>query len=539
MDESPESILRGLLLGNRTVSEALATVNGRPLPGLGPDIRDAAKALSEEGKSVDPAEIYGYLVNVRGFDRQVVARELGQYTVSLSEVSKPQASFDTHDFIRSTLTELRNARVLQELHGDNLRHTRDRGWLTWDGARWAPDRKAASRYAHAVGQHWREQAKDFPEPQIAKLFLAHAKQSESSRGIDATLKVASSLEGIAAESIAFDAHAWLFNCANGTVDLRTGTLLPHRREDFITKVSPIPYVPGASCPTWERHLSQVFGGDEELIAYFQWACGYSLTGDTRHQIFFICHGPRATGKSTTLRVLERVLGPDFALALDPEALMAQRSARHSCDLAQLRGVRFTTTLETGEGRRVNEPLVKALTGGDSISARKMRQDPCPFTPELKLWIATNHVPVARDDSGGFFRRVRLIPFLVEMKDTDRLPNIGEELMKEREGILAWAVRGATGAEIEPRLPSAVRHANEQYQHESDDISRFFADCCNLGEGNQVTKAELYAAFCAWSGSDAVSSKAFAQRLKQRAISERRTGKTRYWEGISLKSKPST
>jgi putative DNA primase/helicase len=233
-----------------------------------------------------------------------------------------------------------------------------------------------------------------------------------------------------------------------------------------------------------------------------------------------------------------MLGGDYAQQINPEELMAQRQARHSTELAQLRGARMVVAMETTEGRRLNESLIKALTGGDKIRARFMREDSFEFKPELKLFMGTNCRPNIRDSSVGMWRRVRLIPLNVEFSGERRDPRLQEKLIKESEGILAWAVKGAQrAANGEPNLPKRVEDATKEYKEDQDNLTAFIEEECELRELATTRKADLYRAYQQWSKFRCEGKSEFGKRFALRGFEETRLhGGIRAWSGIALRPK---
>jgi putative DNA primase/helicase len=218
--------------------------------------------------------------------------------------------------------------------------------------------------------------------------------------------------------------------------------------------------------------------------------------------------------------------------------MAQKFARNTTEVAALRGARFVVAMETPENRRINETLVKALTGGDRIRARFLYHDSFEFAPELKLFIGTNHRPTIKDDSGGMWRRIRLVPFDATFDGTQRDVHLQATLAAEETGILAWAVEGAKRVyDGEPGLPERVRIATEGYQAEQDTLAQFIDEECELYEFAQVEKSVLYHAYMTWCNGRGEPRKAFTARLRRRGFDESRVhGGGESWCGIALSRK---
>lgn len=287
---------------------------------------------------------------------------------------------------------------------------------------------------------------------------------------------------------------WLLNVLNGTIDLCTGSLRPHAREDYITRCVNVDYDPDAKCPTWERFIHQVFGGNAEIIAFVQRAVGYSLTGKIVEHVLIVLYGLGSNGKTTLIDALHYLLGPSYAKHAPTDLLLARRGEHHPTELATLHGARLVTAAETGEGRRLAESLVKQLTGGDPVTARRMRDDFWQFRPEFKLWLATNHRPQIRGTDHAIWRRIRLIPFDVTFHtaETGKTPQqdqtLPARLREEATGILAWAVRGCLAWQSQGLgAPDAVRDATEAYRAEMDVLAMFFEERCIFDESCRGTR----------------------------------------------------
>jgi len=339
-------------------------------------------------------------------------------------------------------TDLGNAERLVAEHGEDLRYDHNRGrWLVWDSRRWADDDTGeAVRRAKATARGLWADLDAIEDEKDRREAAKHAARSESEGRIHAALGLAASEPGIAVRVDELDADPFALTCLNGTLDLRTGALRPHRRADLITKLVPVAHAPGASCPTWLAFLDRIMGGNHELIGFLRRAVGYSLTGVTREQVMFLLHASGSNGKTTLLEELRSLLG-DYAQQTPSETLMAKRESAVPNDVARLRGARFVSAVETDEGRRLAEVMVKQITGGDTISARYMRAEWFEFTPQCKVWLATNHRPVIRGTDDAIWRRLRLVPFVVTIPEEERDKTLPDRLRDELPGVLAWAVQG--------------------------------------------------------------------------------------------------
>ena len=332
--------------------------------------------------------------------------------------------------------DLANARRFQEIHGAKLRFCHPwHKWLVWDGKRFQIDQSgAARRLASDVPDlMWKEARLTGQERTLN--FVA---KSASNSSQVAMLTCAQSLMPIEPDEM--DSNPWLLNCENGTLDLRTGTLREHRREDCLTKLCPTKFNPDASSFHWDRFLEDVLP-DQELIDFVQRYFGYSLTGTVGEQVLPIFWGGGSNGKSTLLNAFLEVLGRDYAMQATSDILLQHRQNVHPTGLTDLSGKRFVSTAETDANRRLSEATLKTLTGGEKVRARRMREDFWEFDPTHKLVLSTNHKPLVRGTDHAIWRRLILMPFTQRFEGDQIDKSMPEKLAANNEGILAWAVRG--------------------------------------------------------------------------------------------------
>jgi putative DNA primase/helicase len=324
------------------------------------------------------------------------------------------------------------------------------------------------------------------------------------------------------------------NTPAGTVELRTGKLRPHRREDLITKSTVVG--PGGACPLWHGFLDRVTGGDSELQAFLRRVAGYALTGETRDHALFFAHGSGRNGKGVFLNTLSWVLS-DYAAVAAMETFVASAGDRHSTDVAMLRGARLVTAQETQEGRSWDEPKIKSLTGGDPITARFMRQDNFTFLPQFKLIIAGNHKPSLRNVDEAIRARFHLIPFAVTIPEDERDPRLPEKLRAEAGGILAWAIQGCLDWQrngLNP--PDSVRAATEKYLEEEDQFGAWLDDCCGRDRHGWESVAELFGSWTTWAekaGERPWTKKRLGQALENRGFEAGKQQGQRGYFGIHL------
>ncbi len=435
-------------------------------------------------------------------------------------------------------TDLGNAERFAHLHGEDVRYCHPQGrWYVYDGTRWQTDRTGAiERKAKTTVRSINAEAvnPDLDSAE-ARALTSHAARSEAKNRMDAMIALAGSEPGIPVLPEELDADPDLLNCLNGTVDLRTGRLRPHSRDDLITKLAPVGYDPDARAPVFEGFLQKVLPS-EALRRFVQRFVGYSLTGDVSEQVLGILYGPGANGKSTLFNVLLEVMG-DYGKQAAPDLLVTKHGA-HPTELADLFGARLVAAQETEDGRRLAEGLVKQLTGGDRIKARYMRQDFWEFDPTHKVWLATNHKPEVRGTDHAIWRRIRLIPFDVIIPKEEQDPRLPEKLRSELPGILAWAVEGCLEWQRDGLgEPAEVRAATEGYRAEQDVLAAFFGECCMIREGTWAPFKELYAAYVEWaedSGERPESKRRFGSRLTERGFENGRgTDNVAVRRGIGL------
>jgi putative DNA primase/helicase len=413
-----------------------------------------------------------------------------------------------------------------ELHADDLRYVASWSkWLHWTGACWLlDDTLLAFDLVRAV---CREAARECNNTKTAAVLA-------SAKTVAAVERLAKSDRRIAATVDQWDQSPWLLNTPKGTIDLRSGTLGPHRPNDFITRVTAVG--PAGACPTWLTFLDCVTGGDRELQRFMQRMFGYALSGDTSAHALFFLFGTGANGKSVTIDTVAGILN-DYHRTAAIETFTASTTERHPTDLAGLRGARLVTAVETEEGRRWAESRIKTLTGGDKIAARFMRQDYFEFAPQFKLVIAGNHKPGLRSVDEAIRRRFHLIPFTVTIPPASRDTQLREKLKAEWPGILSWMIAGCLewqAAGLRP--PAAVLEATAAYLEAEDAISSWIEECCVKDRTAWGAATGLFNSWKLWaeaSGEFVGSAKRFGQNLETRGYVPQRKRNGRGYLGIEL------
>lgn len=437
------------------------------------------------------------------------------------------------------LTELGLAEHFVRAHAADFRYAKGWGWLAWDGKRFVRDDLSAVIVRlkdHVLGLY--HEAAKTKNDNDRDAFLAFISRAERRSMMEAALWLGQSDPLVRIRAERLDRDPWLFNCLNGTINLTTGQLRKHRREDLLTKLSPVSYDPRAECPLFHQFLDDIMPS-KPLQIFAQRSIGYALTGVIRQHVLNLLYGLGANGKSTWINAVMSIMG-DYAMMAAPKLLMARKYDQHPTELADLCGKRFIASLETGEGHRLDEELVKRLTGGDRIKGRHMRQDFFEFEPSHKLFMATNHRPGIRGTDEGIWRRVRLWPFTVEIPKAQQDEKLGEKLLAVRAGILAWAVQGCLEWQANGLTePDEVLAATASFREECDVLAGFISEHCIAESDAMVASCDLYAAFKGWaetSGEYVVSLTRFGKAIEERGFRKEAFGPTRriHYFGLGLK-----
>lgn len=442
------------------------------------------------------------------------------------------------------LTEVGAAERLADRYGDKLRYCHDWGrWLLWDGSRWDTDKtNRVQSMAVQVLRAIPEEAAGLDD-KARKLYAVFSLGMEKNSGVTNLLKQAERLLPVLSGSL--DADLWKLNCMNGTLDLTTGKLFPHDPAALHTKQVPVQFDPKAKCPQYEFFLRTALCHNEELFEFVRQYTGITLTGSIAEQCFAVLFGQGDNGKSVQLNILRALMG-DYGKTAPPNVFLEkQHGDGIPNDLADLQGARFVVDIETKEKVYFNEQRIKAVTGGEPIKARFLNKEFFEYTPQLKLWIASNHKPNISGMDAGIWRRIRIIPFDAVIPKEQKIKDLDKIIAREElPGILNWALQGCLDWQKAGALftPQAVMLATESYKQEMDILGQFIEECCEQGEGNSVMKAELYQAYRSWAISSGhkypLTATTFSSKMKDRNCfgeHKHRDMNGRFsWQGIKLK-----
>jgi putative DNA primase/helicase len=488
-----------------------------------------------------------YVVNQRECDPPLSDREVDTIAASISKkpTGNPLAAFGQ--------TEFDYARRMALFHSGEIHYVKSmKRWLIWTGSYWLYDdtsnvamkartKDMLSATLHAAGTL----TDSSPEEQARKRsdFRDAVKRRETKRTVDALIDLTASEPEISITPDALDTSPWLFNVKNGTLDLARGTLQPHAPAQLITKVSPVVFDEKATAPQWERFISQIFNGDDELSAYVQRVLGYMLTGDTREQQFWIAIGGGANGKSTVMRTMLRVLGEGdsgYGATTQFSTFDADNRNEYGNDLAALKGKRAVFAIETERERNLAEARVKSITGGDAISCRFLYGEYFSFRPEFKCWLVVNHTPNVRNQDRGIWRRLKWVPFSVNFEETED-KELSVKLSEELPGILNWLLTGLRQWQtIGMAEPDSVKQATEDVRRDSDIFGQWLEERTTKAEGAKTAATDLYWDYRAWSEERGelkyvLGHKYFGISLAERGYTRKHTMQGNVWLGIALVS----
>lgn len=413
----------------------------------------------------------------------------------------------------------------------------NKGWYFYNGKYWEFDQVGKIKdLADGVVAAMKEDFTYISDPDEEKAFHKHLKATRNNKGKTNMIKEAEHKMSILPGD--FDKDIRLFNVMNGYLNLKSGELKDHSEKNLFTKISHVEYTDKIDCPLWMSFLNQIFDNDQELINYIQKAVGYSLTGSTQEQCMFILFGNGQNGKSVFLDIIGDIMGT-YATNIQPQTIMVkQQTGGANSDIARLKAARFVTTTEPNEGVRLDEGLVKQLTGGDKVTARHLYQSEFEYLPEFKIWMATNHKPIIRGRDDGIWRRLHLVPFTVKIPKDKVDKNLKYKLKKELTAILNWAVEGCLKWQKEGlEKPRAVELAGNDYKGEMDVVQGFINECCEVGPGKSLKATLLYDMYKNWAktnGEYVMSNTKFGRELGKQFTKKRVTVGNIY-EGITNNS----
>ena len=411
-------------------------------------------------------------------------------------VEEPKKQYD--------MTDTGNAHRLVDKFGGIIKYSYNRKkWFYWDSKMWrADDSGEVKKLADVICDDIKREAFMEQDEKTQADLLKWANKTASSKGKEAMIKEAQHLEGIPAGPDDFDRYPDYLNCQNGIINLRNGELIPHDPNFMMSKICLSEYDTSDKQPKlWLKFLNDVTNGDNGLQEYIQKCVGYSLGGSTREQCAYFLYGMGNNGKSTFLDTIADLIG-GYAANTQPESIMVRKfsDGGANSDIARLKSARFVTCEEPTEGVRLNEGLLKQLTGGSKITCRFLYGDEFEYTPEFKIWIATNHKPIIRGTDIGIWRRIKLIPFEVTIPKEKVDKNLKWKLRKEFPQILRWAVQGYLKWQAEGLSePENILNAIQEYKNEMDLLANFLEQCITIDYtcDERIMASDLFGLYSKW------------------------------------------
>lgn len=450
-------------------------------------------------------------------------------------VEEPKKKYD--------MTDTGNAKRLFDRFGTIIRYSYNRKkWLYWDGKMWRLDEGSEiKKLADIICEDIKKEAILEQDEKTQIEMLKWASKTASSKGKDNMIKECQHLEGIPASPDEFDVYTDFINCQNGIVNLRNGELIPHDSNFMMSKITFSEYDTSDKKPElWMRFLDDVTNHNKELQEYIQKCVGYSLSGSTREQCAYFLYGIGNNGKSTFLDVIADMMG-GYASNAQPETIMMKRwgDSGANSDIARLKSARFVTSEEPTEGVRLNEGLLKQLTGGSKVTCRFLYGDEFEYMPEFKIWIATNHKPIVRGTDLGIWRRIKLIPFEVNIpkEKVDKL--LKYRLRKEMPQIMHWAVQGCLKWQKEGiQEPRCVQEAVKEYKQEMDLLAGFLEQCVIIDYDckEKIYSSDLFRVYNRWAKENneyEMSSKKFFREVGKKLPDKGRDSRGVFYTSIRL------
>jgi putative DNA primase/helicase len=487
--------------------------------------------LFEEKKAAKEAEkLYPEIANIKNRD---IKDERLQEIVNYYKDTKPDRSeleiIANVEFYRKWKDHTKERRALEYIRSRlylSYVYTYERGWMRYRRGCWVEDsyerifadlRKLVDKDIEIIE---RLAAKFNTEKMIIKDFYRSIYVRST---IENALALAKGEQEFSIPLDEFDKNPYILNCTNVIVDLESGAAKKHTPMQKTRMQTNTSYIANAPCPNWLKFLDTVFQSNQELIEYVQRALGYSISGDTSEQCLFICYGTGQNGKSTFMRVVLEILGT-YAGVINMSAFLENNNDVIRSDLAGLKGKRFVSANETNSNKQFDSAILKKVTGEDKIKCRFLYKDYFEYTPTFKIWMALNHLPFVNEQTKAFWRRIKVIPFTVQISDDQIDKNLTQKLLAESEGILYWMVQGfQKWRKNGLGTCQAVEEITKEYKEDNDTLKDFLEQYCEIGSDYEATTTDLYDAYEKYCDENNVkehfrlSQRNFAMKLKERGF----------------------
>lgn len=452
------------------------------------------------------------------------------------------------DFDRAReFTDAANGERLVALFGDDFRYVSElKSWAHWNGHRWEISQTIEGRirqYAKESAMELQRKAGVCPEPDRAKKMLNWAVQSQNSGKLDNAMKEAQSLCMISV--LEFDTHPWLLNCPNGIVNLRTGELMKHDKSLLLSQVTGCDFATEKREDLLFQRFIERIMPDPDTRQFLLRFVGYSLTGVTDETAYCFLHGNTGNnGKSTLVNIIQYILN-DYSVTLDTDAIMQSKgvSKDPEYEIARLRGKRFAAVNEVSDSQKLNEPLIKRLTGGDKVRARQIFGHPFEFPNTAKIWMTGNNKPAIYGQDSATWKRVNLIPFEVTIPKEEADPNLVHKMKDEASYILRALVGFCVGWVTYGFTPSELMLSGKvEYKEENDFMGVFVNEELTFYSGHRTGCTDMHQHYLEWAKKNGCPTmtptafgRIFGQKMQERQDVKRvKTRIRNVWEGVAIR-----
>jgi putative DNA primase/helicase len=469
-----------------------------------------------------------------------------------TQVNNPAFEADAKTMLYGNQDEVAMLIAKKAFYGKWLHVVKGGTWYNWKGTYWQPDLKASAGAFHAIRKAIREAIKEMkrwvhtelkkanlsPEGQEELVSFAEKadKAKRDKRYFSDIYTLVSTDDKCTATLSQFDRDIHLLGTPIGTIDLKARKFVDTDPRRYISKQTICGPAEGEPV-LWLKFLNEIFAGDQEVIDFIQVLCGYALTGETGEEKLFFLYGSGANGKSKFLEILTYILN-DYVTRIAPTTLLQKGFSEHPTEIAKLAGARLVLGSELPVGEVWDDQKLKELTGGDTMTARLMRQDYLDFKPQFTLIIAGNHIPQMKHVGEAERRRFVMIPFNVTIPIERRDPKLGEKLQEEAEKILTWCIKGA-GMYYQSGLniPTSILKASQEYLDSEDVVGEFLKTQLTPVKGKEVEIKQLVQVINDWfrnNGHNNITDpKSLRKELKDRGRITRRSGSKYYLQNHDL------
>lgn len=432
--------------------------------------------------------------------------EKAEFRPDLSRITLTLDDMKPHTNPRYGREEIGIGNAFADFFKPIARYNRDRGiWYVFDGTVWRPDEGAlaVAELAKLLADKLYTYALQIKDEDARNRYIKRVQKLQMRKNRRTMVEDAKSVHPVSMQT--FDRNTQLFNCRNGTLDLRTFAFRPHDPADFLTMRSGVTYDPEAECPRWERFIDEVMVNDKDLASYLQRSLGYALTGDSSLECLFILYGATSrNGKGTTMETYLKIMG-DYGKTSNPEMLSTKfgsvsNASGPSEEIARLAGVRFVNISEPEKRITFNAALVKRMTGNDTLNARFLHENSFDFRPVFKIFINTNYLPNVSDMTLFESGRIKIIPFKRHFDEAEQDKGLKSLFAEDGNlsGIFNWCLEGLKAFRDSSLVPpDAVKDATDEYRKDSDRIAQFIESWLEEDERSEVRTSAAYKVYRTW------------------------------------------